>query len=271
MDVKKQDLLTIIGLATTIALMLLGMSGGSSLSIFYDAESIAITVGGSIGALLISYPMREIKRLGKVIIETFKEQATSKVDTITLFTNLSRKARREGLLSLEDDIAGIEDEFTRKALNMVVDGIEPEAIKEIMQLEITELEKRHEDGSAMLKSLGAYGPAFGMLGTLVGLIQMLTDMEDSSNLTKGMGTALITTFYGSILANMIAIPMAQKLDYKTAQEVNSMEMIIEGVIAIQSGVNPRIVEDKLSAYLSPSEREEAKAKGVTGNEVAENV
>jgi len=271
MDVKKQDLLTVIGLVTAIALMILGMLGGSSLMVFYDPFSIAITVGGSVGALLISYPMKEIKRLGKVIVETFKEETTSKVDTITLFTNLSRKARREGLLSLEDDIANIEDEFTRKALNMVVDGIEPEAIKEIMQLEIVELEKRHEDGSAMLKSLGAYGPAFGMLGTLIGLIQMLADMNDAANLTKGMGKALITTFYGSILANIIAIPMAQKLDYKTAQEVNGTELTIEGVIAIQSGVNPRIVEDKLSAYLSPSERAEIKAMGVNNNEVAENV
>lgn len=265
---KKQDMLTVIGLIVAWALVIIGMLAGGNIAIFLDSASFAITIGGSVGALLVSYPAREIKRLTKVIIEAFKENNISKLEIVNLFTELSKKARREGLLSMEDDIANIEDPFTRKALGMVVDGIEADSIKEIMNLEIAELEKRHSEGTAMLKSLAAYGPAFGMCGTLIGLIQMLSNMTDSANLTKGMGAALITTFYGSLLANLIAIPLAQKLDGKTEQEVNCMEMIVEGVLAIQSGVNPRVIEDKLAAYLSPQEKQQL---STASGEVAQNV
>ncbi|WP_010292391.1 motility protein A [Clostridium senegalense] len=263
---KKNDMLTIIGLIVAWVLVIYGiMDAGGNAKIYIDVASIAITGGGSIGAVLISYEMKDIKRLGKVIGKAFKEDANSKTDIVLNFTEMSRKARREGLLSLEDDISSIENPFTKKALSMVVDGIEPEAIKEIMALEIEQLETRHSQGSAMLKSWGAYAPAFGMCGTLIGLIQMLSDMNDADALTKGMGAALITTFYGSLIANLIALPIAAKLDNKTALEVANMEMIVEGVIAIQSGANPRIVEDKLLAYLSPAEKETFKVE--SGGEV----
>lgn len=264
---KKNDMLTIIGLIVAWVLVIYGIAAaGGNAKAYIDVASIAITGGGSIGAVLISYEMKDIKRLGKVISKAFKEDASSKTDIVLNFTEMSRKARREGLLSLEDDISSIENTFTKKALSMVVDGIEPEAIKEIMALEIEQLETRHSQGSAMLKSLGAYAPAFGMCGTLIGLIQMLSaGMDDATTLTKGMGAALITTFYGSLIANLIALPIAAKLDNKTALEVANMEMIVEGVIAIQSGANPRIVEDKLLAYLSPGEKETFKVE--SGGEV----
>lgn len=265
---KKNDMLTLIGFIVAWGLVAYGIVvGGGALKLYVDLPSIAITGGGSIGALLISYPMKDIKILGKVFMEAFKEDTTSKKDIVVLFTTLSRKARKEGLLSLEDDISGIEDPFTKKALSMVVDGVEPEAIKEIMALEIDQLSVRHGQGSAMLKSLGAYAPAMGMTGTLIGLIQMLGNMTDSDALAKGMGAALITTFYGSLIANIMAIPVAQKLDLKTELEVGNMEMIVEGVIAIQSGANPRVIEDKLVAYLSPTEKEAFKAEaGAAGAE-----
>ncbi|MGH4140927.1 motility protein A [Clostridium sp.] len=268
---KKHDILTSAGIVVGVVLILWGMSaGGANLKIFFDPASIAITVGGSFAALLIAYPIAAMKKVTKIIVQSFKESTSSSTEIINSFTTLSKKARREGLLSLEDEMAQLTNEFLKKGLQMVVDGLEPETIKEIMELEIGEMERRHNDGANMLKAWAAYAPAFGMIGTLIGLIQMLANLSDSSALASGMGKALITTFYGALLANLILIPMAQNLNYKSSIEVNNREMMLEGILAIQSGVNPRIVEEKLTSYLSPVDRakfleDEAKAAGVTDN------
>lgn len=253
---KKNDMMTIIGFAIAVVLIFYGMLNGGALKQFVDIPSFAITVGCSFGAILMSYPLQEVKRMGKVAMQVLKEDGISKTDNIALFVGLAKKARREGLLSLEEDIQGIENDFVKRGLNMIVDGIEPEVIREIMELEISEVERRHETSINMFNTWGAYAPAMGMAGTLIGLIQMLANLSDASNLASGMGKALITTFYGSILANLFLLPIAGKLTYKSEQESNSMEMMIEGVLAIQSGVNPRIIEDKMLVYLSPVEKEE---------------
>jgi len=268
---KKQDILTSVGIVAGFGLTFWGMSsGGTSLSIFYDPASIAITVGGSFAALIIAYPFSEMKRFMMVIAQSFKESTSSRTELIIIFKKLSKKARKEGLLSLEDEIEVLNNDFLKKGLQMVVDGFDPESIKEIMELEIGEMERRHADGSNMLKSWAAYAPAFGMIGTLIGLIQMLANLTDSSAIASGMGKALITTFYGALLAYLILIPMSQNLKYKSTIEVNSQEMMIEGILAIQSGVNPRIIEEKLISYLSTEGRvkfikDEAKESGVTEN------
>ncbi|KQB76628.1 flagellar motor protein MotP, partial [Clostridium butyricum] len=162
--------------------------------VFWDVASVFITIGGSMAAMLITYPMDEFKRLLIVIRQTFKDNGMSNIDVIQNFVDLSRKARREGLLSLEDAINNLTDDYMKKGLRMVVDGIEPETIREIMELEIDEMEKRHKSGADMLKTWGGYAPAFGMVGTLIGLIQMLANLTDSSTIASGMGKALITTF-----------------------------------------------------------------------------
>lgn len=153
---------------------------------------------------------------------------------------------------------------------MVVDGIEPETIREIMELEIDEMEKRHKSGADMLKTWGGYSPAFGMIGTLIGLIQMLANLTDSSTIASGMGKALITTFYGSVMANMVFNPMGANLMFKSGVEATTREMVLEGVLAIQSGVNPRIMEEKLVSYLSPTERQAYSKVQVSGEGVAQN-
>lgn len=269
---KKQDILTVVGLVLGAGLVFWGMAaGGTNLIIFFDPASIAITVGGSFSALLIAYPLSAMKRVIKVIVQSFKEATMSSTEIINSFTTLSKKARREGLLSLEDEMAQLSNEFLKKGLQMVVDGLEPETIKEIMELEIGEMERRHTDGANMLKAWAAYAPAFGMIGTLVGLIQMLANLSDSSALASGMGKALITTFYGALLANILLIPMAQNLNYKSSMEVNNREMMLEGILAIQSGVNPRIVEEKLTSYLSPADRAKFAEEQAQGSGVTENV
>lgn len=253
---KRRDMLTLVGLLSGIGLMLFGMLSGGTVKMFFDISSIAITVGGSFSALLINYPLNEFKRIVKVLVQSFKETTKDSSEIVGQFSELSKKARREGLLSLEDDIEKIEDEFLRKGLQMVVDGIEPETIREILELEIGEMEKRHKDGSNMLRAWAGYAPAFGMLGTLIGLIQMLANLNDAGALGPGMSKALITTFYGSFLANLFLNPMAANLAYKSSLESTVREMMLEGVIAIQSGVNPRIVEEKLISYLNPIDKKQ---------------
>jgi chemotaxis protein MotA len=269
---KKTDILTAVGLVVGIIMMVWGMStGGTNMIIFWDLASVIITVFGSVCALMITYPLSDFAKLGKIMAQSFKEPKTSPGELITQFSNLSKKARREGLLSLEDEISQIGDDFLKKGLQMVVDGIEPETIKEILELEISEMEARHTNGSNMLKTWGGYGPAFGMVGTLIGLIQMLANLSDSASLASGMAKALITTFYGSLMANLVLNPMASNLSMKSAKEASFREMMLEGILAIQSGVNPRIVEEKLITYLSPAERRKFNAAAALGGEVADNV
>ncbi|MBW6408552.1 motility protein A [Clostridium weizhouense] len=255
---KKTDIMTAVGLIVGLGLMIYGMasggSGASNLKLFWDLSSVAITGGGSIAAVLIVYPLDEIKKAGALFVQSFKEPNISPMEIISQFAELSKKARRDGLLSLEDTISQLEDQFLKKGLQMVVDGIEPESIKEILELDISEMESRHKSGSGIFAAWGAFAPGFGMLGTLIGLIQMLANLTDSSTIASGMGKALITTFYGSLIANIFASPIAQNLNNKSQKEVAIKEMMLEGILSIQSGVNPRIVEDKLIAYLSPQDR-----------------
>ncbi|ACQ52282.1 motility protein A [Clostridium botulinum] len=268
---KKRDILTPIGLVLCFGLVIWGMAtGGSSLKVFWDLASVFITIGGSLTAMLITYPIDEFKRLFVVIVQTFKDNGMSNIDVIQNFVDLSRKARREGLLSLEDAINNLTDDYMKKGLRMVVDGIEPETIRDIMELEIDEMEKRHKSGADMLKTWGGYSPAFGMIGTLIGLIQMLANLTDSSTIASGMGKALITTFYGSVMANMVFNPMGANLMFKSGVEATTREMVLEGVLAIQSGVNPRIMEEKLVSYLSPTERLAYSKVQVSGEGVAQN-
>ncbi|AYE33422.1 motility protein A [Clostridium septicum] len=263
---KKSDTLTFFGLLVGGILLVYGMMAGSSLRIFWDFPSVLITVGGSFSAVLITYSLKEVKNLGKLFVEAFKETKVSAQDIILQFTDLSKKARREGLLSLEDDISDLKDDFLKKGLQMVVDGIEPETIKEILELEIDEMENRHMKGSSIYSTWGVYAPAFGMIGTLIGLIQMLQNLTDVSNIASGMGKALITTFYGSILANVFCNPMAANLKSKSEQEAQIRQMMLEGILSIQSGVNPRIVEEKLLTYLKPNERLAYLSNTVENNE-----
>lgn len=263
---KKSDALTSIGLLAGIGMMIWGMSMGTSLMIFWDLPSVVLTIGGSAAAVLMVISDSELKSLPKIFIEGFRNNKLEGVELIGEFSELSKKARREGLLSLEDVISNIEDEFMKKGLQMVVDGIEPETIKEILELEIGEMDRRHKEGATIFSTWGAYAPAFGMIGTLIGLIQMLTNLTDATTIAQGMGKALITTFYGSIIANVFCNPLAQNLNKKNDKEIAFREMMLEGILAIQSGVNPRIVEEKLIAFLEPKDRLEFLKRNIEDGE-----
>lgn len=257
---KKRDMATTLGLFLGLVAIIIGMAidGGqlkfSGLKLFYDLPSIFITVGGSFFTIMICYPMDTLKKLPATLKNAFLNKQMAHGEIVEKFVDLSKKARKEGLLSLEDEIEKIDDKFLKSGIQMVVDGLEPETIREILELEISAMEKRHTNGINLLKSWAGYGPAYGMIGTLIGLVQMLANLNDPGSLGPGMAKAIITSFYGSVMANFIFGPLANKLEVKTGEESDTMEMTLEGILSIQAGVNPRVIEDKLKTYLSPEER-----------------
>jgi chemotaxis protein MotA len=174
---------------------------------------------------------------------------------------LANVARREGLLALEDATGDINDQFLQKGIMLIVDGTDPELVQNILESEISNVEDRHGIGSGMFEALGANFPAFGMIGTLIGLVGMLQSLDDPTTIGPKMAVALLTTFYGSLFANLIFIPIAEKLKYKSSQEVLVRNIMLEGLLSIQAGENPRIIEEKLKSFLAPSVRKKMEAEG----------
>ncbi len=250
------DIATIVGLITGMTCLLIGIiSAKGDLGLFFDAASILITIGGSISALLASTPIQRFLNIGSAVRVAFFAPNNSPNDMIITLVSFSEKARREGLLALEDDLDELPDEFLKKGIQLVVDGTDPEMVKRIMETEIEQMMDRHDAMKKIFDDWSALAPGFGMIGTLIGLILMLVNIEDKSAIGPGMSAALITTLYGAIIANWLAIPLANKMETRANEEVLLKLVMIEGTLSIQSGDNPRLVKDKLIAYLEPSERE----------------
>ncbi len=250
---KKIDVLTPIGVI--IGFLFVGFAimtneGLTGFGSFVDPSSFFIVIGGLIAAMLVSFSLKELKHMGRVIREAFRNEDYDIHGLIRTFIKLSEKARREGLLALEAEVEDIEDPFIRKGVLLAVDGIEPDVMTDIMEAEIIALEERHRKGRSLLDKAGEYAPAWGMIGTLIGLVLMLKNLNDPSTLGPNMAIALLTTLYGSLLANLVFIPMASKLAMRTENEVFMKQIIIEAVVGIQSGQNPRILEEKLKVFMS---------------------
>lgn len=244
------ELTTLIGILSGFALIALSIIRGGDLSSFYDLDSILITVGGTIAATVISFPFKTLKSMGSVIKCAFQRKDFDLQADIELVVRLANIARQEGLLALENAVEDMNNPFLQKGIMLVVDGADPELVKSVMEAEIYFLQERHQKGQAVLDAMAGYGPAFGMVGTLIGLINMLKNLQDSSSLGPGMSVALITTFYGSLLANLIFTPLSRKLKMQTASESQEKELLLEGLLSIQDGQNPRIIRDKLNAFIS---------------------
>lgn len=249
----KKNMLPLIGLVSGAALLVWAIMIAGNIKNFMDPTSIIITVFGSFTALMISFPFKTLINIPKVIKVLLSVPAGERVDLVNIFAELSKKARKDGLLALEDDVAEINNEYMVDGLKMVIDGVEPDTIREIMELKLDTMEKRHRSGQQVFEKWGELAPAFGMLGTLIGLVIMLSGLDDPAAIGPGMATALLTTFYGSLLANLIFIPMASNLSLQTDEEVFTGELVIEGILQIQSGANPRLLEEKLKTYLSTDE------------------
>ncbi len=254
------DLASVIGISLAVILVIGGILTGGEASAFINLPSLLITVGGTLGSVIMANPMDRIKNLGKVTKIAFFSQTPDMVSLVQTIVSFAEKARREGLLALEADAGDLDDEFLAKSIQLVVDGTDPELVKAILDTEISVLEERHAANKGMFDTMAELFPAFGMLGTLIGLIAMLRNLDDPGSLGPGMAVALITTFYGSFMANIVAIPISAKLAARSSEETVVRELMVEGVLAIQAGENPRIVEEKLKVFLPPEQRKALEEK-----------
>lgn len=248
------DISTILGLVSGVILLIIGMATDGSVAAFWDLSSIFITIGGSFAAMLVNFPLSQFGRAIKAVKWAFFTRHYSAPEVISRLVGYAEKARREGLLALEDELENA-DEFLRKGIQLVVDGTDPELVKNILEIEISFVENRHQTNRAFFESWGALAPSFGMIGTLIGLIQMLRNLQDPNSIGSGMAKALVTTFYGSVMANLVFLPLAGKLRIRSEEEIIIRQVMVEGILSIQAGENPRIVEEKLKSFLPPMERE----------------
>ncbi len=258
------DIATVVGLLIGIVCIVYGMvGGGGDAMLFVDVSSIFITIGGAVGATVMSFPLSNLTKMGGAIKACFISKKIDLNKDIDMIIDIANIARKEGLLALEDAVANMQEPFLKRGIMLMVDGSDPELIKSVLETELSYIESRHAVGSDMFMTLSSYGPAFGMIGTLLGLIQMLSGLDDPSTLGAGMSKALITTLYGSMLANMIATPMGKKLRIRSGEEILEKELLMEGLLSIQDGENPRIIRDKLTSFLSRKDAAKA-AAGSTG-------
>ena len=249
------DIATVIGLVAAFGLTVWGILLGGSLSQFWDAPSVAIVLGGTVGALLVNFPLARVLGVAPILRKAFFTVPQEPGEVIAKMVRYAERARREGMLALEEESEEEPDEFLRKGLRLAVDGTDPQLLEKILETDIGQIEARHKSGKSILDTGGTFAPAFGMIGTLIGLVNMLATLEDPSAIGAGMATALITTFYGALLANAVFLPLAGKLEFRSGEEILVKEMVIDGIMAIQSGDSPRIVEEKLKSFLSPAQRQ----------------
>ena len=229
---------------------------------YYDLPSVIITIGGSIAGVLASNKLKDFIIGLKSISLAFKEKVIDPGAVISNIIDLSNVARKEGLLALEEASNDIEDPFLKKGIMLVVDGTDPELVRGILETELTCLEERHKKVISFWEKWAELGPAWGMIGTLIGLVNMLNNMEDASSIGPSMAVALITTLYGSIIANWLCNPVATKMKVNNDLEVIIKEVMVEGLLSIQAGENPRVIEEKLKSFLSPAVRNDLGPDGV---------
>lgn len=263
------DLATIIGLILCITLVIMaiitGDNGVAGIWNFVDVKSVLITMGGSMCAVLAMYPLKDFLNGFKTIQKAIKLPALNTQEIIRKIIELSNLARKEGLLSLEEAVADLDDIFLKKGILLIVDGTDPELVRAIMETELASIEGRHKKYIGFWQAIASMGPAWGMIGTLVGLIDMLQALDNPSTIGPAMAVALITTLYGSMLANWICTPIANKLQSNNDTEMMVKEIMIEGLLSIQAGENPRVIEEKLKSFLSPTERD-LEQSGADGGE-----
>ncbi len=253
------DVATIIGILFGFMVVVGAIVAGGGWHMFIHIPSMAITIGGMLCATLIHFSLPQFLGIFSVVKKTIVTKVPSCTELIQKFVNYAAISRRDGALALEQEIPKLDNPFLVKGMQMLVDGTEFEEIRELMSMEIQHLQGRHATGKKILEFMGASAPAFGMIGTLIGLVQMLRSLESPEQIGAGMAVALLTTFYGALTANLIFIPLAGKLGIYSKAETTAMEMITEGICAISRGDNPTTVREKIQAFVSQSRRSEVKA------------
>lgn len=252
------DLTTIIGIVGGLLLILFGGIGVGEIGNFSDVNSIFIVIGGTLAAVVASFPASVLKQTVKhfkVMIQAKRYDTERLIDTLV---DMAQVARKSGLLALEERAIDLDDPFFKQGIMMIVDATEPEEVRSLLENELNTTAERHEEMISVYEKASAYAPGFGMIGTLVGLVNMLMNMDPSaggsSTIGQDMGTALITTFYGCVLAHLVFAPMAKKLTIRNNEEIVYKEIMIEGILAMQAGDNPKFLKEKLVTYLSTKER-----------------
>lgn len=246
------DISTVAGLVLATLAIIGSILYGSPLTIFIDIPSIFVVIGGVTAATMIKWPMDYVKGLITIFMKSIFNSTPDPKGMIEEIQKLAETARRESVFALEK--VPVEDKFLKKAVTLAADNRPPEVITSILSLEIAAMEDRHAKGVDILEGMGADGPAFGMIGTLIGLVQMLQNMSDPSSIGPAMAVALLTTFYGSVIANVFTIPVASKLKLRSKQESTKMNIIVAGVLGIVAGENPRVIREKLDSFLPPKDR-----------------
>jgi len=264
------DIASLGGLLLGLVMIIYGVIDSAGLDRlipeYWNFPSAVITFGGAFTATLTSVSLQDYIAGLKSFALIFKAPALNTTEMIRKIIDLSNVARKEGLLSLEEAAADMDEAFLKKGILLIVDGTDPELVRAIMETELISIEGRHKGCIGFWDTLGSMGPAWGMIGTLVGLVHMLYQMDDVTTLGPAMAVALITTLYGSILANFICIPVSNKLKADNAAEMMMKEVMIEGLLSIQAGENPRVIEEKLKSFLAPKDREISPEEGPGGEE-----
>jgi len=253
------DIATIIGILLGFMVITTAIVAGGGWQMFIHIPSMAITIGGMLCATLIHFSLPQFLGIFSIVKKTIIAKIPSQTELIQKMVNYAAINRRDGALALEQEIPNLDNSFFIKGLQMLVDGRDSEQIRDFMSIEIQYLENRHLTGKKILEFMGAAAPAFGMIGTLIGLVQMLRNLDSPEAIGGGMAVALLTTFYGALSANLIFIPLAGKLGIYSKAETTAIEMIVEGICAIAQGDNPTIVREKMQAFISQGRREEVKA------------
>ncbi len=248
------DIATVVGIIVAYALVIASLVIGAGLGTYVDIPSVLIVVGGTIGIVLVNFPLANILGAMGPLAKAFLYKPADLNNIVDTLVKYAVKSRRDGILALESAVEETTDPLMKTGLQMVVDGEEPNLVRSILETDLDNREERHKIGVAIFESVGAYAPAMGMIGTLIGLVAMLKTMNDPSTIGPSMATALITTFYGAIISNMFALPIAGKLALRANEESLAGQLIIDGIMSIQSGDNPRMMEQKLHAFIPPKKR-----------------
>jgi chemotaxis protein MotA len=257
------DIATLAGVVLGLILIFGSILLASSLAIFFHVPSLMITFGGTVAATLINYPLGKVLgvfRVAKNVVLFRLPPVEDEIDRMVEYANV---ARREGLLSLEEKLEELHDPFLNKGIRLIIDGFPQETVRNILRIELEFMDERHGMGKKILESMGSFAPAFGMIGTLIGLVAMLQTLDDPSQIGGGMATALLTTFYGALMANLIFIPLAGKLDARNREETLMREIMIEGLLQIQAGDRPNLVAAKLKSFIAPDVRRFMEARKAT--------
>lgn len=247
--------LVIGGLLLAVAgIVLSTLMDGNSLGVLVGPSSFVLVFFGSLGASAVSYDLADIKRIPQALLRAFKGAPGDSDATITTLLGMAEVARREGLLALEKRIEEVDDPFLAQGLQLIADGIEADSVREMLDIDIAALDERHRSMIALFEALGSYAPTFGMMGTVIGLINMLGNLSDPSQLGLGMSLALLTTLYGVLFANLLYLPIAARLKRLNAQELAARDLALDAMLSIQDGTSPRVLVERLESYLPADQR-----------------